>query len=144
MLLRTDLMNVTICDLWCWFLFSLWFFGWCRSFRWNFFGCRCSYHSHQFLLFFSLFEFILINLWFLSFLLLWTMFWLSLAKIAVKLIPSRAALLIILVSLLILKISKKILPLILPKRIFLLFFFSVHKIIHFRTSSFSEAHLLYC
>ncbi len=72
------------------------------------------------------------------------MFWFGLSKITVELISSGAALLIIFVFLfLILEVSKIILSLILPERIFFFVFFPVHKVIHFGASSFSETHLLY-
>lgn len=72
------------------------------------------------------------------------MFWLSLAKITVKLIPPRTTLLVVLISLFILKVAKIILTFILPKGILLLFFFPIHKVIHFSASSLPKAHLFYC
>lgn len=143
MFLSAYLMYVTICNLGDWFFFSLYFFHWRRCFRRRFFRYCCSNFPHKFLLLFLLFQFIFVNFRLFCFLLLFFIFWLTLTKITIKLIPTGATLLIILIGLLVLKISKIVLTLILPKGILLLIFFHVHKVIHFCSSSLSETHLFY-
>lgn len=125
------------------FLYSTWSYWFSRTFlSWR----RCLYFPHKFLSFFLLFLMILINLFFwLSLVLFFVVFRLSLIEITIELIPSRTTLnIILLIIIAIIKISKILITFICPKRILLFLFLAIYQIVHFRASSFSKLHIAYC
>lgn len=144
LLLSTYLMNISVSYLLHWFFLALRLFYWSICFWRHLFWCGCPYFAHEFLLFFFLFGLILIRFKLFSFFLFVGVFRLGLSKIAIKLIPSRTALLIVLILFFVLNVSEKVLSLILPERIFFFLLFPVHEVVHFSTPSLPKAHLLDC
>ena len=102
-------------------------------------------HFHQFLPFLPFLFLLFVYLFLFFSAALRNMLRLTLIKIAIKLVPAWTTFnIIFFIIIAIIKISKIFLPLLNPKRIFLLLFFAIDKVGHFGSPSFPELHVSDC